>query len=64
MKSERKLNLQQYRNYTRSYKYLIRIVMYVSILMLVLLFLKYKLHVKVQALPQQDGIEVMIEGLD
>jgi hypothetical protein len=35
--------------------------MYVAILVLVLLFLKYKLHVKVQALPQQDGIEVMIE---
>jgi hypothetical protein len=64
MKSERKLNLQQYRNYTRSYKYLIRIVMYVAILVMVLLFLKYKLHVKGQAVPQQDGIEVMIEALD
>ena len=61
MKSERKLNLQQYRNYTRSYKYIIRIVMYVAILVMVLLFMKYKLQVKEQAPVELDGIEVMVE---
>jgi hypothetical protein len=35
--------------------------MYVAILVMVLLFMKYKLQVKVQPVPQQDGIEVMIE---
>jgi hypothetical protein len=59
MESRPRLNLQQYRNYTRSYKYLIRIVMYVAILVLVLLFLKYKLQVKEQPI-ETDGIEVFI----
>lgn len=60
MNSRPRLNLQQYRNYTRSYKYLIRIVMYVAILVMVLLFLKYKFQPQNQ-LEIEDGIEVFIE---
>jgi hypothetical protein len=60
MKSERKLNLQQYRNYTRSYKYLIRIVMYVAILVMVLLFLKYKLR-PIKNNKVEDSIEIRVE---
>lgn len=60
MNSRPRLNLQQYRNYTRSYKYLIRIVMYVAILVMVLLFLKYKLQ-PVDQPEIEDGIEVFVE---
>ena len=56
----RKINLQQYRNYNRGWKYLLRIFMYAALLILIWIFVKYKLP-KEQPEIQDEGIEVFLE---
>jgi hypothetical protein len=56
----KKINLQQYRNYNRGWKYLLRIVMYAAVLLLIWFFVKYKLP-RNQSVEQPDAIEVFIE---
>lgn len=56
----KKINLQQYRNYNRGWKYLLRILAYAALLFLIWFFVKYKLPQN-RSVEQPDAIEVFIE---
>lgn len=58
----KKINLQQYRNYNKGWKYVIRILIYIAILILVLLFVRFKLNKIEPSKPEsEDGIEVFLD---
>lgn len=56
---KRRIDLHQYRNYQRGWKYLIRIVLYVAILILLWVFMKYKLPKEKETF-RMDSIEVKV----